>query len=101
MAQGLPHRPRVMQHAPRIDHVEPAELGHISVVEYRPLLDTPARIAGEKSLLEQRRALDRLNVVIERAHIRAEAARRQAEQTAAGADVEKRPPVQAQALQSA
>ncbi len=81
---------RVMQYAPAVDNVELAKAAEILSIQGGPLLDRPRRIARQAALLERFGARDGLGIVVERVDRCAQSPGRQAEQPAAGPDVEKR-----------
>ena len=78
-----------MQDAPRVNHVEAAERREPFGVEHGTLLDHPAGVVRREAILEVAGAGDRFRIVVEAVHMRAEPPRRQTEQPAAAADVEK------------
>ena len=78
----------MMQHAPRVHHVEAAQPRKVSGIECRALRDAPLCVSRKVAPAQFPGAGDRLRIVIEGHDTRSQPARRQAEQTAAAADIE-------------
>src|SRR5262245_37477337 len=82
------HGSGMMQHAPAIDDVERAESAKIVAIQHRPALDGPVGVARAVQLAQLLGAQHRSGIVIERVHTRAETARGERKQPAAGADID-------------
>src|SRR5688572_6699083 len=83
-----------MQDAPTVYDIELAERREVIGVECRAALHAPLRVVAIESVAQLARAGDRRGVVVERHDVGAESAGGEAEQTAAGSDVEEATPLE-------
>src|SRR5262245_16607170 len=88
VATGTVHVASVMQNTPGIDDVELPELSQVVSIEHRSLLDHPARIVRKVAALQRLGARHRLGVEVEGMDGGSQSPGRQAEQAAAGSDIQ-------------